>query len=326
MAVRFLPGPEERGPAPAEDRKDLAEVIELRGALKQRAWGDARPSAWERRPIGEAWAEIDRTEPESAEPESAEPESAEPESAELGSSEPQSAVPESTEPEPPGSLQPGSGHDEHPPVFSTMRGAIDPRIIDIAASLPGAAPAAAGAFASDADASAVDPDLEQDDGPQRTSYEDGVRLLGRRARSSGELREELLRLGHDAAEVDAVIDEFERGLYLDDVGLARSVTEKLRGTKRSSRSQIRMKLIGRKLPDAAIETALGELDADEEFELLREAAADRARRLSGLDRQTAERRLLGFLARRGWSGEPAMRAARAALDGAARPAGGVRFR
>jgi len=266
MAVRFLPGPEERGPAPVEDRQDLAEVIEFRGALKQRAWADSKPSQWERRastePV-ETGASLEAVEIGEA-------------VATVGSSE--------------------SGSADADPF---------------------------GPDAFDADESETD---EVETGPERTSYEDGVRVLGRRARSSGELRDELLRLGHDAAEVEAVIDEFERSLYLDDVGLARTVTEKLRGSKRSSRSQIRMKLIARKLSDTAIETALGELDTDEEFELLREAAADRARKLSGLDRQTAERRLLGFLARRGWSGEPAMRAARAALDGAARPSGGVRFR
>lgn len=163
----------------------------------------------------------------------------------------------------------------------------------------------------------------------RSAYEDGVRLLARKAKSSGELREELLRQGHDTFEVDAVIDEFERGCYLDDLGLARAQTEKLRDVKRASRSQIRVKLRARRLPDSVIEEALGELDDSDEFALLRETAVNRASKLSGLDRQTAERRLLGFLARRGWSGEPAMRAVRDALDGASggpSHGGGVRFR
>ncbi|MFT4232755.1 MAG: RecX family transcriptional regulator [Leucobacter sp.] len=174
-----------------------------------------------------------------------------------------------------------------------------------------------------------DPAAEAESCEERSSAsEDGVRILARRARSSGELREELLRLDHDPHEVENVIAEFEHSCYLDDPGLARAIAEKLRGSKRASRAQIRVKLRERKLPDAAIEEALGELDADEEFALLRDAARDRARRLIALDRQTAERRLLGFLARRGWSGEPAMRAAREALDGASGSGqgGGVRFR
>lgn len=169
-----------------------------------------------------------------------------------------------------------------------------------------------------------------DEDDRSSAYDDGVRLLARRARSSGELREELQRLEHPAHEVETVIAEFEQSHYLDDEGLARAVTEKLRETKRASRAQIRVKLRERRLPDVVIEDALGQLDTDEEFALLRETAQDRARKLGGLDRQTAERRLLGFLARRGWSGEPAMRAAREALDGGAGGAtgggSGVRFR
>lgn len=163
------------------------------------------------------------------------------------------------------------------------------------------------------------------DRPARTVSEDAIRLLARRARSSGELRRELSAAGHDASDVEATVLECESSLYLDDLGLARVLTEGLRERKRASRSQIRMKLRERLLPDGVIEQALGELDDDEEHELLRQAARDRARKMSGLDRQTAERRLLGFLARRGWSGERAVRVAREALENTA-ARGTVRFR
>lgn len=148
----------------------------------------------------------------------------------------------------------------------------------------------------------------------RTAMDDAVRMLARRARSSGELRHELIALGHDAVDVDEVILECESRLYLDDLGLARVLTETLRERKRASRSQVRTKLHERRLPDGVIEEVLGELDDEEEHDLLREAANERARKMGGLDRQTAERRLLGFLARRGWSGERAIRVAREALD------------
>lgn len=169
----------------------------------------------------------------------------------------------------------------------------------------------------------------------RTAMEDAVRLLARKARSSGELRRELHALGHDHAEVDGVVLECETRLYLDDLGLSRVLAETLRARKRASRSQIRLKLRERLLPDGVIETTLGELDDDEEHELLRAAASERARKMGGLDRQTAERRLLGFLARRGWSGERAVRVAREALDrgelrgnmrGASASSSTVRFR
>ena len=168
------------------------------------------------------------------------------------------------------------------------------------------------------------PEPELESAPERSAQEDGVRLLARRALSTGELRRELLSIGHLASDVDSVIDDFVTSVYLDDLGLARRVTESLREHKGASRGQIRMKLRERLIPQGSIEEALGELDDDSEFALLRSAAADRARKMSGLDRQTAERRLLGFLARRGWSGEPASRAVREALDSALPPSG-VRF-
>lgn len=157
-----------------------------------------------------------------------------------------------------------------------------------------------------------------------SAADDAVRLLARKARSSGELRRELLAFGHDSPTVDAVILDCEGSLYLDDVGLARVLSESLRGRKRASRAQIRMKLRERLLPDSVVEQIVAEIDDESEDELLREAAVDRAHKLRGLDRQTAERRLLGFLARRGWSGERARRIARDALDGAA-ARGTVRF-
>jgi regulatory protein len=150
--------------------------------------------------------------------------------------------------------------------------------------------------------------------PARDVCEDAVRLLARKALSSGELRGELLRSGHDPFEVEDVIDEFFRRLYLNDHDLARALVEKLRDVKRASRSQIKLKLHERALPSAVIEEVISELDDAEEYTILQRVAQDRACKLIGLDRQTAERRLLGFLARRGWSGEAATRAAREALD------------
>ncbi|QZY52594.1 regulatory protein RecX [Leucobacter tenebrionis] len=288
MAVRFLPPPEERPAGGEESRPDLAEVIELRSLLGDRGWGrSSSPN------------------PASEEPDPASKEPA----AEAGEA---SAASESAAAEAGVAVGPWVGAGE--PATVALSGAAEPGASAVSKVSESSTPE----FFAEHTGGADDPD-------RASAYEDGVRLLARRARSSGELREELGRLEHPAHEVEAVIAEFEESHYLDDLGLARAVTEKLRETKRASRTQIRMKLRERRLPDAIIEEAVGELDTDEEFGLLREAAQDRARKLGGLDRQTAERRLLGFLARRGWSGEPAMRAAKEALDGNG-GGSGVRFR
>lgn len=149
---------------------------------------------------------------------------------------------------------------------------------------------------------------------ERTAVIDAITLLSKKARSSGELRKELIARGHDPIDVDEVILECETSLYLDDLGLARIVSEKLRETKRASKALIRMKLRERLFDQTVIETVLAELDSDEEIELLNEAAQTRAQRLVAYDRATAERRLLGYLARRGYGGEQAFTAARKALQ------------
>ena len=300
MAVRFLPPPDERGSSSGEDRPDLAEVIELRSELVQRRW-----------------LSRDAEEPADAEgAPGASDGTAAPEGEHHGAAAPVALRPARA------LLEDGAVGDAPRASRGALIG-LAPEGLEGAPGTPRFERDAIG----DAAGAGDEPDTESEpeaEGP--SCSEDGVRLLARRARSSGELRSDLLALEHDPHEVEDVIAEFEANHYLDDAGLARALVEKLRDAKRASRAQIRRKLRERKLPDEAIEEALGELDDDEEFALLRETAAQRAAKLSGLDRQTAERRLLGFLARRGWSGEPAMRAAREALDRASRPNGGVRFR
>lgn len=159
-----------------------------------------------------------------------------------------------------------------------------------------------------------------------TAYETAVKLLSRRPLSSGELQRALVLAGHPEYDAEDAVATCQESLYIDDVDLARAVATKLRESKGESSSRIRQKLKERHLPAEAIEAALEGLDEDEEHALLKQTAIDRARRMAGLDRQTAERRLLGFLARRGWSGERATRAVREALDGSGGAGGSVRFR
>lgn len=337
MAVRFLPPPGEPEPGGGPDRADLAEVIELRGMLRQRAWGDQAGAG---APEEGAFQSGESPAPEpaltDADADGSSADSGAWGSASFGVGSTRASAPAAPVSEAEQDAADASG--ERAPA-APARGAVVSSLTDRlrpASALlagpsgqgeterPTSARRAAAASETRGEAAAE----QQFEDPTRTVTEDGVRLLARRARSSGELREELLRLDHAAGDVDILIDEFISSHYLDDLGLARTVTEKFRTTKRASRSQIRIKLRERRLPDEVIDEALGELDADEEFSLLREAAVSRAAKLGGLDRQVAERRLLGFLARRGWSGQAATQAAKDALDGASRGSGGsgVRFR
>lgn len=320
MAVRFLPPPEERPKPQREETGDLAEVIEFRSKLRrpepQQEWAappatESEPTAaWAPAPIADASnpsdadgaAGVDLVEPEPAAPASW-PRLIE---AQFGRPVLRSTTAEVPVRDRPDADASDASRERDPELGRVHHGG-DP--------------------ADEMHADEMHDDEMLDDGP--TAYETAVKLLARRAQSSGELQRALVAAGHPEFDAEEAVAKCEESLYLDDTDLACSVAAKLRDSKGESKARIRQKLRERHLPDSAIEAALDGLDDEAEFELLKQTAIDRARRMAGLDRQTAERRLLGFLARRGWSGERATRAAREALDGASPGGGGrgtVRFR
>jgi SOS response regulatory protein OraA/RecX len=74
-----------------------------------------------------------------------------------------------------------------------------------------------------------------------------------------------------------------------------------------------MELRKRKLSTNAIDEALQSIDQGAELDRAIEQAMNRAPGLQRLDRATAERRLQGFLARRGYAGDVTREAMRAAF-------------
>lgn len=119
----------------------------------------------------------------------------------------------------------------------------------------------------------------------------------------------------DAAEGDAaeLIAKFERLNYLNDERLARELVSRLSERKGKSKSVISRELRQRGISSHAIETALEAIDDDDELAKATELALQRVRQFSKLDQATAERRLVGFLSRRGYSGQTVREACREAL-------------
>lgn len=142
-----------------------------------------------------------------------------------------------------------------------------------------------------------------------------MHALTRRGQSRGEIAE-LLRRREIASEVaEAELDRLESVGLIDDRALALDLVDRLRTRKKLGPSALRSELMQRKLDRGAIDEALAESGLSDDDDLLIELARDRARRLGGLDRSTAERRLVDFLARKGHTGSAARDAARRALDG-----------
>ncbi|MFB7250447.1 regulatory protein RecX [Microbacterium sp. NPDC056234] len=169
------------------------------------------------------------------------------------------------------------------------------------------------------------------DGIREKAEELLVRKLRARSLSISEARTvlrgyELQGQRVDAAQIDDVIDDFCRRGYLDDAILAGHLVTSGVERKGQGRVALSRALAQRGIPRDVIDAALDELP-DDDAERALEFARTKARSLSRLDNDTALRRLVGQLARRGYNGAVAMNAAKAALaeSGSGASGGGVRF-
>jgi len=142
-----------------------------------------------------------------------------------------------------------------------------------------------------------------------------MHALTRRGQSRAEVADLLRRREIDPVTAETELARLESVGLIDDRALALDLVDRLRTRKKLGPSALHNELMQRKLDRAAIDEALAESAHDDNDVLLLDLARDRARRLGGLDRATAERRLVDFLARKGHTGSTARDAARRALDG-----------
>ena len=156
----------------------------------------------------------------------------------------------------------------------------------------------------------------------RTAERVSLGALTRHDVSEAELRQKLAARGIDQEEVDAEIERLQRTGLLDDSALAERLVRTLRERKGLADSAIRHALRARRLGPAVVEAALAEDAEDDEAieERLIDLARDRARRLASLPPEVAERRLAGYLQRKGYSGSAVRAAVEAALADAWRHA------
>lgn len=139
----------------------------------------------------------------------------------------------------------------------------------------------------------------------KRAWDGALTLLAASPRTVNELGR---RLGRTYAPevVDEVIHRLLAGGWLDDRAYAESYIRFKReyGSRRLLADLIR-KGIAREVASAAVQEALGAVNA---LEQAREVAARRLAKLGGVDRQTAWRRLMSYLARRGFGPEVISRA------------------
>lgn len=149
-----------------------------------------------------------------------------------------------------------------------------------------------------------------------------LHAITRRGQSRAEIADLLARRELPADIIEAELERLAAVGLIDDQALARDLVDRLRSRKKLGSSALRAELQRRRLDRETIEAALSSDPDDDLDTMVDELARDRARRLGGLDRATAERRLIDYLARKGHTGSSAREAARRALDGEGRASGG----
>ena len=130
-----------------------------------------------------------------------------------------------------------------------------------------------------------------------------LRLIKFRPRSEAELKGRLAEKGFGDDTVQAVLEEMRRTGLVGDARFARYAA-----------AQAAVKPVGRRLilnrlrekgisPELAEEAVQAATEGKEELERAREAARRRAPALEGLSREASQRRLFGYLSRRGFSSD-----------------------
>jgi len=155
-----------------------------------------------------------------------------------------------------------------------------------------------------------------------------LQALARKGLSRWELEGILLARDLCEAVVDKELQRLEDVGLVDDFALAETLVRTQHDRKGLGRSALKAELRRRHIPQEAIESALEQLNDDDEQARATELAIKRAGQLSSYDLETAKRRLNGFLMRRGYSSSVVRNAVDEALSGrpSSRGTEGVRFR
>lgn len=134
----------------------------------------------------------------------------------------------------------------------------------------------------------------------KRAWDDALTMLSASAKSRREVERRLARK-YEPDVVTAVVERLVGGGWLDDAEFARSY---VRSHLNYGERRLLADLSRRGVAAAVARPVLAELlGAVDETAQAREAAAVRLKRMPGVDRETAQRRLSGYLARRGYGFE-----------------------
>jgi regulatory protein len=141
--------------------------------------------------------------------------------------------------------------------------------------------------------------LQTDDAVEN-SYQKAIHFLSYRPRSSAEVRKNLGKRGIPQNLIEITMDRLEKAGLVNDHEFARIWIENRNSFQPRSKSLLRLELRRKGLSDEVVQLALSEEQVDEEI-LAIKAARNYARRLAGKDWLEFRKKLMGYLARRGFS-------------------------
>jgi regulatory protein len=149
-----------------------------------------------------------------------------------------------------------------------------------------------------------------------------LKALERRNFSVGEIRRRLRQKGHAPAAVDYAVRRAESLKLLDDAAFARNFVQS-RASRGRGPARLRQDLRVRSVPEPFIDAALQEQwpEPESALDLAASLAARRMRQLGEIPRDAKRRRLLSYLARRGFSGSRVTELVRRVLAESERTAG-----
>ncbi|MBD0693192.1 hypothetical protein BG452_40540 [Streptomyces sp. CBMA123] len=155
---------------------------------------------------------------------------------------------------------------------------------------------------------------EEDVDPESRARDICLRLLTGAAKSRQQLGDALRKreIPEDVAE--GVLSRLEEVGLIDDAAFAAAWVESRHAVRGLSRRALAQELRTKGVAAELVEQALMQVDHDDETDAARALVERKLRSTRGLDPQVRTRRLVGMLARRGYSEGLAFRVVRGALD------------
>ena len=163
----------------------------------------------------------------------------------------------------------------------------------------------------------------QEQETKEAALQKALQLLSYRPRSEAEIRQRMKKGGFDPEVITKVLDRLRETGLVRDESFARDWVENRSALRPRSRKMLAYELRQKGVAEEAIEQALETTSEDEDLAL--QAATRYAHKLSAADWQEFHRRLMSFLARRGFSYETANTAVRQVWKGLQSDDGDIRY-